>query len=302
MAPAVDGDEGTDTLASIEAIRFKNYTVYLDGRDNAVLAIDDTATAFEGSPQVISSAFLLSNDYDFDGDALSLIGVGNPINGTVALDAAGDVVFTPDAGFAGGASFTYTVSDGRGSIVNGTVAVTVLSDHPPSAQPDSASTDEKTILNAPSVLANDTDLDAGDVLAVTAVNGDAANVGHEIILPSGARLTINATSGTYSYDPNGQFVSLGVGATTTDGFSYTVSDGRGGTADAPVTITITGVNDPPVAQDHSASTDFNTVLNASTPAQLGPMCTIPITPSRRPEQIASPTRFPTATVAAQPLP
>jgi Ca2+-binding RTX toxin-like protein len=124
LAPAVDGDDGTDTLDGIEAIQFKNYTVYLDGRDNAVLAADDVATAFTGTPQVIASSALVSNDYDFDKDALSVTAVGDAVNGTVALNAAGDVVFTADS--QGTASFAYTVSDGHGSISTASVTLTVL--------------------------------------------------------------------------------------------------------------------------------------------------------------------------------
>ena len=60
-------------------------------------------------------AALVANDTDPNGDALTITAVGNATNGTVTLDAqTGNVIFTPNAGYSGPASFTYTVSDGRG--------------------------------------------------------------------------------------------------------------------------------------------------------------------------------------------
>jgi VCBS repeat-containing protein len=97
----------------------------------------------------------------------------------------------------------------------------------------------------------DSDLD-GDTLAVTHVNGSTGNVGSQFLLPSGASLTVQP-DGSYSYNPNGQFESLGVGETATDSFTYTVSDGFGGTDTATVTITVNGANDVPFAIDNAAA-------------------------------------------------
>jgi VCBS repeat-containing protein len=72
-------------------------------------------------------------------------------------------------------------------------------------------------------------------------------------------LTLNA-NGTYSYDPNGQFEGLAVGETANDTFTYTISDGTGGTDTATVTITINGANDAPVATDNASSVTEDTDL------------------------------------------
>ena len=60
-------------------------------------------------------------------------------------------------------------------------------------------------------------------------------------------MVTNNGNGTFDYNPNGAFDSLAVGASTTDTFLYTITDGNGGTSNAAVTITITGVNDDPTA-------------------------------------------------------
>ncbi len=127
----------------------------------------------------------------------------------------------------------------------------------PDAVDDGYSTDEDTALSvaAPGVLGNDVDTD-GDPLTVTGVEGGAANVGVQITLPSGALLTLNA-DGSFDYDPNGQFESLAAGETDSDSFTYRAEDPLGTGDTATVTITITGVNDPPTANDDSG-TGFET--------------------------------------------
>ena len=69
---------------------------------------------------------------------------------------------------------------------------------------------------------------------MSAVNGNAAAVGTQITLDSGAKLTLNV-DGTFSYDPD----DLDDDDGTTDLFTYTVSDGNGGSDTATVTVTVT---------------------------------------------------------------
>ena len=73
----------------------------------------------------IDAALLLANDSDADADTLTIQSVTAGVGGTVALDGQGHVVFTPTEGFAGEASFSYVVSDGKGGTATATVAVTV---------------------------------------------------------------------------------------------------------------------------------------------------------------------------------
>jgi len=84
---------------------------------------------------------------------------------------------------------------------------------------------------------------------------------HDISLTAGTVVSINS-NGSFTYDPAGQFESLGAGQTTTDTFSYTYDDGSGGQETVPVFITIQGVNDAPVLDASSAMT-FNPVSEDS---------------------------------------
>ena len=88
------------------------------------------------------------------------------------------------------------------------------------------------------VLANDSDVE-GDALTVTEVTQGANGV-----------VVVNG-SGSVTYTHNGS-------ETTADSFTYTVSDGQGGSATAAVLITLTPVNEVPVANDQSIITAEDT--------------------------------------------
>ncbi|WP_395612630.1 FG-GAP-like repeat-containing protein, partial [Allosphingosinicella sp.] len=105
---------------------------------------------------------------------------------------------------------TVVVNDG---VVDSAVATTTVNviavDDLPVAQPDAFTITESGTIVGASLFANngagaDSDPD-GPPLSISAVNGSAGNVGNQIVLGSGALLTVNA-NGTFSYDPNGAFL------------------------------------------------------------------------------------------------
>ena len=88
------------------------------------------------------------------------------------------------------------------------------------------------------LLNNDTDAD-GDPLTVTHINGVAITNGQSVSLPSGATLVIN-TDGRFSYSTNSAYDYLEAGQVATNKFNYSISDGKGGSSTAEVTMTIVG--------------------------------------------------------------
>ena len=91
------------------------------------VANNDTATTDENTPVDIN---VIANDTDSDGtiDPATVIITGNPANGTAVANANGTVTYTPDNGFDGTDTFTYTVNDNEGATSNqATVTVTVNS-------------------------------------------------------------------------------------------------------------------------------------------------------------------------------
>ncbi|MFK0332010.1 DUF4082 domain-containing protein [Rhizobium sp. NPDC090275] len=91
-----------------------------------VAANDNGLQAYSNTALSIAAATLLANDTDADGDALSITGVSGATNGTVTFNSqTNSVIFTAASGYVGAASFTYTISDGRGGTASAQVNLTV---------------------------------------------------------------------------------------------------------------------------------------------------------------------------------
>jgi hypothetical protein len=203
------------------------------------VAVDDSVITAE---DVAVSVNVLANDSDPNGDALSISSyqTDSARGGTVSCTSAGMCTFTPAANYSGDDSFGYTASDGRGGSSGAVVRVTVSPvNDPPRAVDDSVTTAEDVAVNV-NVLVNDSDPD-GDALSISSHQVNSARGG-----------TVSCTNvGMCTYTPAANYSG-------DDNFSYTVSDGKGGTSSAVVRVTVSPVNDPPVAADDLATTDQDT--------------------------------------------
>jgi len=208
-----DGNGGTNSA---------NVTVTVSSLPNvAPVANNDSATTDGIRTREIN---VLANDTDEDNDTLRITGFTPPNNGTVIILSAGSSLsYTPNASFSGTETFNYTITDDNGGIDNATVTVTVPTNNAPDAVEDVASVffNETVTVN---VLANDTDPD-GDTLSIVPGSVSVFTLGF-------ARLN---TNGTIFFDPQGNVASLSV--------FYTVTDGRGGTDSAVLTISSTDPDD-----------------------------------------------------------
>ncbi|MEO6752573.1 MAG: NF038122 family metalloprotease [Chthoniobacteraceae bacterium] len=92
-------------------------------------AVAQTRTTGSGFKIAFSRIFALGNVTDPDADPLTVTG-GSATGGALAV-SAGYLIYTPNAGNTFGDTITYTVSDGRGGTVNGTINVTVPVDNAP---------------------------------------------------------------------------------------------------------------------------------------------------------------------------
>ena len=111
-----DGQGETDTAT---------VTMTVTSTNQAPAAVDDVAETDEDSPVVISP---LANDTDPDEDSLDIDSFSDPAHGTVVDNGDGTLTYTPDAGYFGSDSFTYTITDGQGETDTATVALTVIED------------------------------------------------------------------------------------------------------------------------------------------------------------------------------
>ncbi len=87
------------------------------------VANDDNRTVTVDTPITIN---VLNNDFDADGDPITIASVGEAANGTVTLLDGGAIQYTPNAGFSGTDSFTYTITDNVSETPSSPATVTIL--------------------------------------------------------------------------------------------------------------------------------------------------------------------------------
>ena len=165
---------------------------------------------------------VLAND---SGDSLTIVGHTQPAHGSLTLEADQTFTYLPDPGFAGVDGFSYTVEDAAGATATGTVTISVLDpNEDPVAAPDAAATAAGVAVDIP-LLANDSDPDE-DPLTLAAL-GTPAHGSVSFLAP-----------GLVRYVPQQGFSG-------TDRFTYTIRDGRGGSATGTVTVVVARANRPP---------------------------------------------------------
>jgi len=204
--------------------------------------------------------------------SVTLTGTLAALNATLTHSAG--VLYRPTQDFNGTDTVSIMVDD-RGNTgqpgaqtANGTFAITVtpVNDTPvaindPGLGDPPFIVDENTVLSVAGrgMLDNDYDVD-GDVLSVV-IDGVTPVAGkYHITSLRGAPVVIDAAQGTFTFDPTGvvAFQQLTTGQTLTDLFMYRAWDGQLSSNLGTVTITVTGVNDPPVG-----GADFYTTPDSS---------------------------------------
>ncbi len=218
-------------------------TVTVTGSNDAPIAVDDAITVKEGAT-FTSSVDLDSNDTDVDGDALSVVAgtLTTTEGGTLVLASDGSYTYTPASGFTGTDTVDYTVTDGNITDIGTlTINVSASGDTAPVAVDDVATVDEDSSDNTITVLTNDTDAD-GDTLSVTAASALHGTV------------SINS-DGTLNYTPDADYSGE-------DTITYTLSDGNL-TDIGTVTVTVTNINDAPVANDDAIAVTQDTTFTSN---------------------------------------
>jgi len=251
------GPPEVDTLFTIEKLRFDDALIDLRV-NNAPIARDDSAT-FEDDQGGFNSgaASVLNNDFDFEGNALSVTaGVFVGTFGTLTLNANGTFAYVLNGGPGPGSgqtvqdTFAYTVSDGKLTDTANLVFNIIGTNDAPVAAADSYFVDEDQVLTitAPGVLVNDTDTE-NDPLTAVLVDG-----------PSNGDLTLNA-DGSFSYTPDENYNGP-------DSFTYKANDGAGDGNTVTVSLTVNPVPDAPAATADGYATDEDTALIVPAPGVL----------------------------------
>ncbi|HBC0001483.1 tandem-95 repeat protein [Vibrio parahaemolyticus] len=231
----------TQVLALNDLFR-SNLQTSADSTDKPLATTPVTLDAIEedGGSIIITTEELLSNVDDEDKDTLS---VENLIidkgNGTLVDNGDGTWTFTPQIDDDTEVSFTFDIIDDEDLVISGSANLDILPiNDAPNAKNDVITTEEDTAVTI-DVLVNDSDVE-GDVLSI-----QSASVPSE-------QGSVDIVDGKLVFTPAENFNGE---ATIT----YIVTDGDL-TDEAKVTVTVTPVNDSPVAVDDTVSTQEDTVV------------------------------------------
>ena len=216
--------------------------------DSAPATVSITVTHVNQAPVATSQSVELNENAelnvtlaatDADGDLLTYTVVDAPINGTLS-GTPPDLTYTPSTNFHGSDSFTFTANDGLLDSNIATVSITVdFVDHAPVATPQNVTVNENS---STSVTLTGTDVD-NDTLTFTVV-----------AQPTNGTLT--GTSPNLIYTPSTNFHG-------SDSFTFKANDGALDSNVATVSITVTHVNQAPVAVSQNATVDENSEVNVT---------------------------------------
>ncbi|MFZ1681829.1 MAG: Ig-like domain-containing protein [Rhizobiaceae bacterium] len=216
------------------------------GVDGALLAPFDAGPYF-ADPDNLPSELVFGLDPLTTPAWLSIDPLTGIISGTPSAGASQlSNIATP-----GVYEVTVIATDPGGLEARTTLTYTIANP-PPVAADDALAMLEGSGPASGSVLADngngpDSDPD-GDTLVVTAVNGDALNLGLPVAGDNGGLFTLNG-DGTFAFVEDGDFEALAPGETRTTSVTYTISDGQGGFDTATFAVTVTGTNDAPIPID-----------------------------------------------------
>jgi VCBS repeat-containing protein len=178
-----------------------------------------------------------------------------PLHGTATVNANGTIRYTPALNYNGPDEFTYTVSDGTVSSGTATVTLNVI-----------AVNDAPVSQNG--TLAAVEDIAATGNLAATDV--DSATLTYSLVSSANAHGTVlitNASTGAYTYTSDLNYNGPA-------SFTFKANDGSLDSNVATVTITVSAVNDAPVANPNSYLVEEDTLLNANNTNAGDPRATV----------------------------
>jgi hypothetical protein len=184
----------------------------------------------------VPAAGVLENDFDWEDDELTVTLVDEPEHGDVTLNSDGSFTYTPDTSYEGEDLFTYTASDGVSDSELATVSIWVGN-----ADPEAGDIGDLAFTEGEVTI---------DVLAYASdPNGDELTVSDVGETPDGT-VTINQDD-TITFTPDEGFAGVA-------SFSYTVSDGNGGTATATVYVSVYDANGQWASSVRDFSSEWST--------------------------------------------
>ena len=225
---------GTDTLSflvndgTIDSPA-SEVTIIVNAINDAPVANDQSVSTNEDTALAITLT-----GYDIEGQALNYTLVSQPTNG-VLTGTAPDLTYTPNANISGVDNFTFLVNDGEidSSVATVSIQINAVNDAPV-ANPQILETNEDVAVD----------------IVLTAADIDSPALSYAVVSQP-ANGTLSGTAPNLLYVPNPDFNG-------NDSFSFIANDGLADSAIETVSISITSVNDTPIANSQSVTTDEDT--------------------------------------------
>jgi gliding motility-associated-like protein len=240
------------------------FSILVNSVNSLPVAVNDAITINEDATATLS---LVGNDSDPDGTInaatvdlnTSLAGIQNSYTvasqGVFSVNGSGVLTFDPVDNFNGTASITYTVNDNVGATSNqATITITVNAvNDAPVANNDVANASDGVAVQI-NVVANDTDIDGTINVATVDLDVAASGIQTTKTVSGQGTWTVN-TSGIVTFTSVANF-------NNTATLQYRVNDNGGATSNSgTISVTVTAVNDPPVANNDAGTATEDNVLN-----------------------------------------
>ncbi|MBN2356652.1 tandem-95 repeat protein [candidate division KSB1 bacterium] len=201
-----------------------------DPANNPPVANDDAAETFMNTPVTV---VVMANDFDPDGDAITVTAITQPPagEGSAVLNGNGTITYTPPSGFTGETSFTYTLCDNGTPQLCDVGTVTVYVHEDPAGNDPPFAMDDAVVTHIDQPVSGDMSLNDYDP------NGDPLTYNTTPVSgPSHGNVVINS-DGTFTYTPNTGYVGP-------DNFVYEVCDNAVPPACDQATVYIVVLDEP----------------------------------------------------------
>ncbi len=184
------------------------------------------------TPMDVSIPVTLSG-FDVENAPLTFSVMSNPVNGSLS-GTAPNLTYTPNNGFVGTDSFTYTAFDSLATSLEATVTIQVTAGN------------QAPVANDQTVGTNE---DSNLVLTLTGSDPEAQPIVFTV-LSQPAHGSLIGSAPSFTYRPNANFNG-------SDSFTFKVNDGQSDSNVATVSIMVNSVNDAPLANNLSINTTVN---------------------------------------------
>ena len=252
-------DNGGTANGGVDASVAQSFTITVNPVNDAPVAKALPVTTPEDTP--IKG---LVTATDLDGDALTFTKTSEPVYGIAVVYPDGTFDYSPNKDYNGNDSFAVTVSDGRGGTSSVTVAITVtpVNDAPIVSDISKSGQEDMNISFTATDFTNmfyDIDENELSKIQIVTLPDNGILKANGLVINAGQEITL-ASLGTITFIP----------ALNWNGFTSFAWNGNDGTvyaaSNALVNLTISGVNDNPVAAALPVTTPEDLSVNGSVTA------------------------------------